>query len=254
VLLAVFTVWVLTDTSKEWFRNVFLVGIIPAVMVYWIRKNVPEPEQWTNAQSKEKPRIGELFTGNTRRITLLTIVVCACSLTAWWAFMFWIIRFVRELPEIARWSPGDRQRLSSVAFFLLVGVSIGGNFFGGWLAKLMGYRNAILAMLAGFFTAMVASFAVPRGHVSLMFCTSIVGFFSGVFGLFTMYLPPLFPTLLRTTGAGFSYNIGRIAAAGGTIFFGIYGHVDLRHALLVNSFLIIPAAIAAIFLPNTRDV
>ena len=44
-----------------------------------------------------------------------------------------------------------------------------------------------------------------------------VGFFSGVFGLFTMYLPPLFPTLLRTTGAGFCYNIGRIAAAVGTV-------------------------------------
>ena len=45
--------------------------------------------------------------------------------------------------------------------------------------------------------------------------------FSGLFALFTMYLPPLFPTLLRTTGAGFCYNIGRIAAAAGTIYFGL---------------------------------
>ena len=35
----------------------------------------------------------------------------------------------------------------------------------------------------------------------------LVGFFSGIFALFTMYLPPLFPTLLRTTGAGFCYNV-----------------------------------------------
>ena len=37
-----------------------------------------------------------------------------------------------------------------------------------------------------------------------------------------MYLPPLFPTLLRTTGAGFCYNIGRITAAFGTVFFGLF--------------------------------
>ena len=48
-----------------------------------------------------------------------------------------------------------------------------------------------------------------------------IGICQGVFALFTMYMPPLFPTLLRTTGAGFCYNIGRIAAAAGTVFFGL---------------------------------
>ena len=251
VLLACLTAWLLAAEP----RYVFLVGVLPAFLVFWIRRAVPEPEQWTQAAAtKGEQSVKLLFTGPTLRITLLSIVVCACSLTAWWAFMFWIIKMVRELPEIASWDLTSRKQLSSAAFFLLVCVSIGGNFFGGWLAKLAGYRNAIVVMLIGFFTAMVASFAVPHGHVALMFFTSIVGFFSGVFGLFTMYLPPLFPTLLRTTGAGFSYNIGRIAAAAGTILFGFYGDVDMRKALLVNSFLIIPAAIAAIFLPNTHDV
>jgi hypothetical protein len=79
----------------------------------------------------------------------------------------------------------------------------------------------------------------------------MVGFFSGVFGLFTMYLPPLFPTLLRTTGAGFCYNIGRIAAAFGTVFFGLYSNVsDFRHTLLGVSFLFLPAAAVALFLPD----
>ena len=50
----------------------------------------------------------------------------------------------------------------------------------------------------------------------------VMGVCQGVFALFTMYLPPLFPTLLRTTGAGFSYNIGRLAAAFGTVYFGTF--------------------------------
>jgi hypothetical protein len=67
-----------------------------------------------------------------------------------------------------------------------------------------------------------------------------------------MYLPPLFPTLLRTTGAGFSYNIGRIAAAAGTVFFGLFqkGAGDYRLTLLYASFLFLPAGIVALFLPE----
>jgi len=81
-----------------------------------------------------------------------------------------------------------------------------------------------------------------------------VGFFSGVFGLFTMYLPPLFPVLLRTTGAGFSYNIGRIAAAAGTVFFGtVWAPKDLRTTLLAVSFLFLPAMLVALLMPDLRD-
>jgi hypothetical protein len=75
-----------------------------------------------------------------------------------------------------------------------------------------------------------------------------------VFGLFTMYLPPLFPVLLRTTGAGFSYNIGRIAAAFGTVFFGtIWAPKDLSVVLLAVSFLFLPAMFVALLMPDLRD-
>ena len=61
-----------------------------------------------------------------------------------------------------------------------------------------------------------------------------MGLSQGAFALFTMYLPPLFPTLLRTTGAGFCYNIGRIVAAAGTVYFGSFGHGgDYRHVAFV---------------------
>jgi hypothetical protein len=73
-----------------------------------------------------------------------------------------------------------------------------------------------------------------------------------------MYLPPLFPTLLRTTGAGFSYNIGRLAAAAGTIIFGLFAKVgsgtnDFRMPLLCAGFLFIPATLGALMLPELDD-
>jgi len=74
-----------------------------------------------------------------------------------------------------------------------------------------------------------------------------------VFGLFTMCLPPLFPTLIRTTGAGFCYNFGRIVAAAGTVFFGLFAPVgDYRATLLFASFLFLPAAIFGLMLPEEK--
>jgi hypothetical protein len=88
----------------------------------------------------------------------------------------------------------------------------------------------------------------------------LVGFFSGIFGLFTMYLPPLFPTLLRTTGAGFCYNIGRIVTGIGVVFFGYLAvsqtgpqQGNLRLPLLYGAFLFLPAMAAALALPDLKD-
>ena len=78
--------------------------------------------------------------------------------------------------------------------------------------------------------------------------------FQGLFALYTMYLPPLFPTLLRTTGAGFCYNIGRIVSAAGVVFFGSFQQVgDYRRTLLYAGLLFLPAALFALLLPELRQ-
>jgi hypothetical protein len=84
-----------------------------------------------------------------------------------------------------------------------------------------------------------------------MYWLPVIGFCSGVFGLFTMYLPPLFPTLLRTTGAGFCYNVGRLVAAFGTILFSLNLQVsDFRQTLLWTGFLFVTAVVVCFFLPE----
>ena len=235
-------------------RYVFLVGILPAFLVFWIRRNVPEPAEWRAARSRAEalPAVGELFRGDVLPITLKTIAVCSLSLTAWWAFMFWNPQHLRNLPELASWARADRERLVTRAFFTLIAASLVGNFFAGWFAHRAGYRRSIAWMCLGLGLAMTSSFATERSASSLAnVWLPAVGFFSGVFGLFTMYMPPLFPTLLRTTGAGFCYNIGRVAAAFGTVFFGLFAPVgDFRHALLYAGLLLLPAAALALTLPE----
>lgn len=237
-------------------RYVFLVGILPALIVVWIRRSVPEPEEWHEARTHaaQIPGILDLFRGSVCRITVLTILVCSLSLSAHWAFMFWCVQHLWALPDLAQWSEPDKKTLASIAMMILMCSSIVGNFLAAAIAKVVGYRRTIVWMFLGYFAAMFATYSINRTYTGILWCLPLLGASSGLFGLFTMYLPPLFPTLLRTTGAGFCYNIGRIAAAAGTVFFGLFRQVgDFRFALLYASFLFLPAAAAAMLLPEPPD-
>jgi MFS family permease len=238
-------------------RYLFLIGVLPALLVFWIRRAVPEPAEWRAAKATARgnePRIRDLFRGEVRRVTLWVVLVCGVSLTAHWAFMFWHQQQVRNLPDVVNWSDERKNKLASAAMYLVIGSSIVGNYFAGWLSRLIGYRATIAGMFLAYFFAMVGAYSMPRDHHALLYWFPLIGFCQGSFALFTMYLPPLFPTLLRTTGAGFCYNIGRITAAFGTIFFGLFSQVgDHRAALFYAGFLFLPATLLCVFLPRAPE-
>jgi MFS family permease len=239
-------------------RYVFLVGVLPAFLVFWIRRHVPEPEAWQRAEREsggERPRARDLFRGTVAPITLRTTTTCALALSGWWLFQFWQSQHLRRLLVDAGTDAGEVTRIVSASFFVLNAMAILGNFGAGWLARRLGNRRAIVIFLAGLGLGILAAFIVPRGTTSLaFFWFPLAGFFSGVFALFTMYLPPLFPTLLRTTGAGFCYNIGRVAAAVCTLVFGLLAPVnDYREALLYAGALALVAAAWSWGLPEGTE-
>jgi hypothetical protein len=112
-----------------------------------------------------------------------------------------------------------------------------------------------------YFGLMFGAYGTVRGPESVVLWLPFLGVAQGAFALFTMCLPPLFPTLLRTTGAGFCYNIGRIIAAAGTVIFGLFATVgsgskaicDHRLALFYAAWLFIPAALVSwLLLPEAE--
>jgi MFS family permease len=253
VLIACLAGVMLSGFHPRW---IFLIGVVPALLVFYIRRHVPEPAAWTAAhEHAPKPSVLELFRGSTRRVTLVSIGVCAFSLTGWWAFMYWQAQLVRQLPEVVTMNPSAINTLVATTFFLIIGISIGGNFFAGFLARRFGYKTALVLMFAGFTGTMCITFGMSHSLAAFTnFWLPAVGFWSGLFGLFTMMMPPLFPTLLRTTGAGFCYNIGRIAAAAGTIFAAhITGGGDFRRTLFYVGFLFVPAALFTLMLPGEGE-
>jgi MFS family permease len=256
VMLASLAVYLLAPYAP---RTVFLVGVVPALLVLWIRRAVPEPEEWRVARDTtgtQAPVFLDLFRGAVRRTTILTLLVCGLSLTAHWAFLFWYMQQLRNMPELASWSDPERSRLVGKANLLVMIASIGGNFFAAWLARRLKYRRAIAVLCVGYFVAIAATYGFPRGHLDPEFWVGLtaIGLCQGIFGLFTMYLPPLFPTLLRSTGAGFGYNFGRVAAGIGTVLFGLSAHVgDSRLAIVYAGFLFLPAAVVSWMMPDAPE-
>lgn len=236
-------------------RNLFLVGVIPAFLTLWIRHSVPETEEWTEARKGQKvPSVSELFSPAVRGVTWRVLIICAVSLTAHWTFLFWQQKHVLSLPEISGLTKEGKDHAVVTALMWIMFGSLIGNYLAGALAKLMGYRNAIVLMMAAYFGIMYVAFSRVWDWETTKIHFAIIGACQGVFGLFTMCLPPLFPILLRTTGAGFCYNIGRIFAAAGTVFFGLYVKVgNFRTALLYAGFLFIPSALVAMMLPQEKD-
>ena len=254
MILAAVTVSVLKDQPP---KTVFLVGVLPALLVLWIRRAVPEPEEWHQAKTQtgeKKPRFSDLFRGEIRKTTWMTLSVCALGLTGHWAFMFWNTQHLRNLPELQSLTEGDRSQIVAQGTSIILGTSIAGNFVAALIARYVGYRRSIGILSLGYFLAMFGTYYQPLTYQQMRPGLALIGMCQGLFCLYTMYLPALFPTLLRTTGAGFCYNIGRIAAAAGTVLFGLSAPVnDYRSALVWAAFLFVPASIIGFFLPEPQD-
>jgi len=257
ILMAVGSNWLLQSVVATEPRYIFVVGVLPALLVFWIRRAVPEPEEWHVARQATQgaaPRIADLFKGEVRRTTVLVIVVCAVSLTAHWAFMFWHQLQFKNLPDVVGQTAAHQSAWATKLLGLIIVGSSIGNFLAAWLAQRLGYRLTIAGMCFGYFLSLCWVYGVPRSHTELFWWLLLPGLFQGLFALFTMYLPPLFPTLLRTTGAGFCYNIGRVVSAAGVVFFGLFQRWgDYRLSLLAAGALFLPAAVFALFLPELQD-
>jgi MFS family permease len=107
-------------------RYVFLLGVLPALLVFWIRRQVPEPEAWEHAEhdTAVKPGIRDLFRGAVARTTWHTTAVCALSLTSWWLFVFWHPQHLRKLLAAEGTPAADVTRLVSIAFFTVNAVAL----------------------------------------------------------------------------------------------------------------------------------
>ncbi len=192
-------------------RALFLVGALPAVAAFFIRRTVEEPPVWR--ERKEEPSNWfEIFAKPFRRYTVVTTAVAASVLLAYWGVTSWLPAF---LATPAAEGGAGLTVTKSAAWLIVLQV---GAFFGyisfGWIADRLGRRPAFtLFMIAA--TILVPLFAFyARTPVLLLSIGVLVGFFMhGYFSVFGAMLAELYPTRIRGSAQGFCYNSGRLLSA-----------------------------------------
>jgi len=145
-------------------------------------------------------------------VTLVGILLATIPLIGGWGSANWMIPWADKAAEQA--DPPDaglKARVSQARSL----TGIVGSLLGGWVGHVLGRRRSYcLVSLAALFCAQYAFWLLVPTDLSFLFWAAALGFFSGIFfGWLPLFLPELFPTAVRSTGAGVSFNFGRILTA-----------------------------------------
>ena len=232
-------------------RVLFALGVVPALLTYWIRRNIPEPKVWST-RAHAPGQWKDLLRGPTLRRVLLATSVTTLLLFAYWGVFTWLPSYL-ALPV----EKGGVGLSLNQSVGWIVAVQLGaftGYISFGFLADRWGRRPTfILFVLASAITVPVYGLA-SRSPNLLFWLGPLLGFFGhGYFSLFGAYLSELFDTSIRGTAQGICYNVGRAVSALAPITIGSIADArGMGVALAMTAGFYVAGAIIILFLPETR--
>lgn len=238
-------------------RAVFFIGVAPALFTLWIRRNVEEPAVWLETRNEIEasrqvaPSIGQLFQPGIRRSVIVASMVSTCAMFASWGLFLWIPPLL-SLP-VEQGGAG----LGSFEFNMFLLVMHSGSFAGyltfGALADRFN-RKKIYITYVLVAAVLVPIYSATRNPMALLLIGPLIGFFgAGHFAGFGIITGELFPTRIRATAQGFTYNIGRGISALAPYTIGkladLYG---FSTAFQVTAVMYLLTGVCLFLLPETR--
>jgi MFS family permease len=235
-------------------RAVFFVGILPAFFTLWIQARVEEPSLWREtsaAHGASAGGFGDLFVRGLGPITIALTFMNMCTLFAWWGFYLWLPSY---LSQPASQGGVGLQLVSSSAFILVMQV---GMWFGyvtfGFVSDRFGRKPAYVAYLVAAAVLLLIYVRVRSPLVLLLLGPFVAFFATGYFSGFGAVTAEIFPTTIRATAQGFTYNIGRIASALAPYTVGSLAQTHgFSVALSLSSGAFVIAAASWMWIPETR--
>jgi MFS family permease len=242
---ALFTV---LPAEQAW-RWLFAIGAAPALLVFYVRRNVEEPAVSARARhARDGARIWDIFAPDTLRTTLLASLLGVGAQGGYYAITTWLPTFLRS-----------ERGLTVVGSAPYLGFVISGAFagylVGAWLADRIGRRRLFQSFAVGAAAVVIAYTLLPITPNAMLVLGFPLGFFaSGYFSGFGAFLTELFPTRLRGSGLGFCYNFGRgIGALFPTLVGVLAATMSLATAMALFALLAYGLLFAmATLLPETR--
>jgi MFS family permease len=241
-------------------RAVFFVGVAPALFTLWIRRSVEEPEAWRETRRvqpetarPEASRVSSMFRGKLGRLTLAISLMNAGTMFASWGFNLWIPAYL-SLPAS---EGGIGLSVTTMSAFIVV--MQGGRWLGyisyGFVSDAFGRKRTYVAYLVAA-AALLPLYAVTRNTLFLLLLGPFVSFFgNGYFSGFGVVTAEIFPTEIRATAQGFTYNIGRVASAVAPFTVGALAETQgFGVAFGITAIAFVFSALMWMFIPETKGM
>jgi MFS family permease len=264
ILGAFLAAWAGLAVGSNW-RLAFLLGVIPALLVLWVRRRVAEPEAWVEAHRQARAGTGAplgsfrdlLTSAEWGRRAWLGLLLATVGLGTFWGVSVagqdlahdYLLRQgvdAAVATERARFAYGNVE---------VIAAGIGMLAFGPMAVSFGRRRTFMLYLAASTAVVPLTCFAAPT-YDWLLVLLCFYGFFTwGLHAGFAIYLPELFPHRLRSTGAAFCFNGGRLLASAALLFSGWLKGIpgmDLRVAIVIMATLFPVGLVIVSLMPETR--
>lgn len=238
-------------------RILFLVGVLPAFLVFYIRRHLEEPEVWKETKTKRDAgslsgkgqgfTLSQIFAPDLLRYTITATLLTSLCMIAYWGLYFWLPQFLASDKGVG---------LDTKGFIWIIPINIGA-FIGcntfGFISDKIGRRPVFVAYLL-----IMAVLVWFFGHATTLKDVLILGPFIGFFGTgfysgFGAIFSEIFPTRARGTAQGFCYNVGRGVSA---VAPPMIGYIVSLHGFAIGlatvSVFAIAAAVVVMTLPETK--
>lgn len=205
-------------------RGLFLIGILPAFLALYIRRSFPA-DLHSTARPSRRPFLALFEKGRARGTWSAAGMLAAC-IFGLWSTTFWAPSLVMMKLTSAGATAATAQRTAALTGLMANGGTLVACLFMPAIISALGSRRATATVfLLGSFVSILLAYALAiemlQSTTLFIALVPLVGFFTnGVFSLFTIWIPEMFPSSLRGSGAGFTFSFGRLSGAVGPFVIG----------------------------------
>jgi MFS family permease len=249
ILYAVF--YSLLPESTAW-RALFWIGLAPALLVFYVRRYVAEPEIFNETRRRSatsgEGNFMEIFSPQLLYTTICTALLATGAQGGYYAITTWLPTFLRTVRKLTV--------LNSSGYLAVIIIgSFAGYLISGWLNDRIGRRASFALFAVCSAATVIVYMLLPVNDAVMLVLGFPLGFFaSGIFSGMGPFMTELYPSRCRGSGQGFCYNFGRGI---GALFPGLVGYLStsLGLGLAIGLFALIAyglVLVAVVMLPETR--
>ena len=256
-LASLAAIWV----GANW-EYAYLIGVLPALLIVWVRIVVKEPEKWQRAREEAEAGTGKV--GSFKELLTVApwrghafgaMALAAVGLGTFWAVTVAGQDLAREMLLSEGATPEEASQKAKFAYGIIqtMGGGLGLVLFGPISARIGRRMTFILFHVAALAITLVVCF-LPNSYTTLLILLPVFGFFTlGMHAGYAVYFPELFPDRLRATGMSWGFNGGRLLAATLLILSGkMKAAMDLNIAIAWLGGFFLLGVVVILFLPETK--